>query len=166
MKSHIHITEPIIRMVHALSAAFDNEIIFCGSFGLVYNGVLDRPIGDIDVMTMHDYYHGGWDKDSALEREEGSSGTFQIGDHIVVCFKLWLKGDTDAPSADIFYAHDNYMPSYDVVDFHGVKIKIEKPEGAIVAKKRYVASPQLKNRNKHKSDLNNMSVESMDDLPF
>lgn len=162
------ITGPIIQLVHELNKAFSGDIVFCGSFGLVFNGVLDREIGDIDALVFHDYYHGGLDN-NVFERHANSSDIFEVNGHKISCFSM-SHPEIKGIDADILHMPDGHVPPHDIVDFHGVSIKIEKPEGAFVAKKQYTAQPKLHNKEKHNRDIDKMSdffsPENIDDLPF
>jgi len=165
-----YITPSIVKLIHGLNKVFNGRIVFCGSFGLVYNNKLDREIGDIDAITFDNYYGGDenvvrWQNGiNGFTRIPGESGSFSMDDRTVLCFRLEHDNKSMLPT-DIMYVMGNYMPKYTEVDFHGTMIKIENPDGAIFAKKQYIDSPQLENRDKHKTDIEKIGIGG-DDLPF
>ena len=59
---------------------------------------------------------------------------------------------------------------FDVIDFEGVQIKIEKPIHAVRAKEQYLKSLQLANKEKHEADLKEIYSKNpeyqTDDIPF
>lgn len=155
LENFTHITNKhrdLIGILHARGRL--NDVVFCGSFGLLLNGYLDRPIGDIDILTKEDHYTGG-QVDYHLLGDYRVSGTadshkFMLGDTEVLSFKVRV-GELNI---DIFYTSNEL--EYDEVDLgKGITILVEKPQYAIENKKLYVRSNR-RSSVKHKLDLDYM----------
>lgn len=157
----------IIKAVHEINTKLNGRLVFGGSFGLKYYGLLDRIINDLDVFTM-DYYYGSKEAETELNRQ--SSGRFYVNGIEVFC----VHGQTtNGIFVDYFYK--DVPLEFDVISFHGQEIKIEKPEIAIKAKEQYTNNNSQENFNlqKHRDDLAFIAKASQkedepytDDLPF
>jgi hypothetical protein len=157
----------IVKAVHEINTKLEGRGVFAGSFGLKYNGYLDRDIHDIDVFTEESWI-GTAEAESVLNKS--SSGSFTVGGINVKS----IKGET-SNNILVDYLFKYQKLEYNVVDFYGVQIKIEKPEIAIKAKEDYLKrnSNPISNREKHEVDLrhiNQLNSEDIknfnDDLPF
>lgn len=147
-------SQEIINSVHWANKHFPSgRVVFCGSFGLALNGLLDREIKDIDLLTEKNYYME-WN----MEGREGNSGQFWVPTAnknrqiLVKCFKLQSP---DKITIDILHrtGDKEFEVEYTEVDFYGEKIFVETPQGAITAKQRYLQSDQLQYKDKHIADL-------------
>ena len=138
-------------------AAVHSDVVFCGSFGLVYNGLLQRQVKDLDIITEKDYF-----RKDAVEfffhdriKKNSTSEKFLVGDTLIKAFCLMLNNT----KVDVFYTGKK-ISNYEVVDFDGVKIKVESPEKAIEAKKNYVLTDKYQiNILKHLKDLILLGVD-------
>jgi len=158
----------IIKAVHEIHAKLEGRVVFAGSFGLKYYGLLDRLIKDLDVFTEHWYYGT---EEAVTELNRISSGKFYVNGKEVLC----VHGETsNGIQVDYFYKHKEPL-EFNLVDFHGVEIKIEDPKFAIQAKEQYAKnnSQDAFNIQKHKDDLlyiyglqDEPYESTVDDLPF
>lgn len=107
----------------------------CGSISLIYYGVIDRAIGDIDfVIPLKDtkIFKGIITEDSEAESEaintinEGDESTGDSFRCKIGEFQFCLFVQDDSNSIE--------------VDLNGLKIKIDHPKFAIEAKRKYVAA--------------------------
>jgi hypothetical protein len=46
----------LIETVKWVHGVFEGRVTFCGSFGLILNGLISRPIKDLDIITDDNYY--------------------------------------------------------------------------------------------------------------
>jgi hypothetical protein len=147
-----YLSENLIQTIIYLNKKYNERIIFCGSFGLVVNGLLDREIHDIDCFTLDNHY--GCMPINMDEHDFGSGHFFVGGKEIFnFCEKI------NNYSIDIMYREDPDNIKYNIVDFYGSTIKIEDPEFAIKAKKQYLESNKnLVNKEKHLSDLRYLGI--------
>lgn len=132
----------------------DPTVIFCGSLGLYLNELLDRPIHDIDVLTLENYYNrnGFFEK----ERLEGNSDShkFMVGIDRVLSFKVNIYDI----NIDVLY-NKNTPPEWEEKMFDGIKIRVEKPMSAIKAKQLYMQNDKSQySVVKHLKDLILMDV--------
>jgi hypothetical protein len=159
----IMISENIKETVKQIATEYP-ETVFCGSFGLVLNGLLDREVKDLDVIT-HKYFlkwSGFFDQ---FHTNIGKSSDHWLTDGIgnVLCFKLLMN----EIKVDCMYVieHDT---SFNEIDFEGVIIRVEDPKSAINAKIGYVENDQSDvSRLKHFADLveiNSLKPKELADL--
>lgn len=153
-----------VETVKWVNELFNGKVTFCGSFGLVLNGKLKRPLKDLDVITEENYYgQPGKLPDPVHEtffglhstNDWGNSGQYWVNGNKVYCFKI--EHAVHNVVVDVLYT--GLPTDYDIVDFYGIKIRVEKPDAAIVAKIQYAQSPQLEYREKHESDLKAMGID-------
>lgn len=150
---NLNFDNQIIKAVHKINFDLLGECVFAGSFGLKYNGLIDRVIGDLDVFTEYKMY-GTEESESLLKRNEQGSEMFYVGNMRVYC----VHGESEGIPVDFLYRTDELK--YEIVNFHGVNIKIELPEFAINAKKEYIKSnPQTHKASKHIQDLRKIDPE-------
>ena len=143
-------SKDFIDAVHKVNEKYKGNVVFCGSFGLVLNGLLDRPIKDIDVLTFENYF-------VSPERELGNSGVFDVGNIEVLCFKEHINNIT----IDTLYRNDSENIKYSNIDFYNISIKVELPQSAILFKKQYIESNKDKsnfNTEKHLKDLEDIKI--------
>lgn len=112
------------------------DAVFCGSFGLVLQGLLERKVHDIDILVDKNYYgDGGFYND--IRREVGfTSHSFMLGKDETTCFKLDFPGGIHV---DVLHNANN-KPDFTHIEFFGRMIKVETIDGAIDAKKQYVVN--------------------------
>lgn len=158
------LSQEIINSVHWANKYFpEGRIVFCGSFGLALNGLLNREIKDVDLLTEKNYY-----MEYGMDGREGNSGEFWMPTDnknrqvLVKCFKL---KSPDNIVIDVLHRlnskrkeENGFEVEYTEVDFYGEKILVETPQGAITAKKRYLQSDQLQYRDKHIADLEEIEI--------
>lgn len=137
------------------------DTIFCDSFGLVLNGLLQRYVNDLDILTVEDHYGVGNFYEEyhmyALRYENKNSHKFMVGKDQVLCFPLNFPNGI---KVDVLY-NENTKPKYREIDFHGTKIKIENPESAIDTKLKYIENDKnTESVLKHLKDLIFMGVEN------
>ena len=46
----------IVQAVHWINSKLEGKVVFCGSFALKYNGLIDRVIKDIDCFSEECFY--------------------------------------------------------------------------------------------------------------
>lgn len=142
--------------IHNFFKQHDEEITFCGSFGLVFNGYLKRDVSDIDILTNTNFY-GNFQFFGELHQGVGNSGRFFVGGQEVFSTKLLL------PNRVIVDCLWKQAPiDFRIHKFNGIELQIENPIAAIEAKKQYLASPQLQLRGKHEADLKFMLDNDID----
>ncbi len=131
------------------------ETVFCGSFGLVLNGLLDRKVNDLDVITSENYWKwGGFFPDERRENHEGSQ-KFMVGKDTVLSFKVHLNGI----KVDVLY-NEGSKPEYTTADFGMMSIRVETPGSAIRAKKLYIVNDRSNESVvKHLKDLIYMGTD-------
>lgn len=160
-----------------------DNLIICGSLGLVLNDVLKRPVKDIDFLTIPDWYGGGGTpvEPYLSDCSEQRSHRFQVGDVHITCWKIKLF-DT---KIDLLHNSSKQQTIFEEVELlvEGIsmKVKLEDPAVAISFKEKYVIHDNSEeSRNKHYTDLkvlNNKEQQpeitetfstpsSVDDLPF
>ena len=113
------------------------ETIFCGSLGLVLNGVLEREVHDIDIITLEDYYNTDRFFPKIRDKQKPDdthSEKFMVGPNEVKCFRLNFPNGTNV---DVLY-NKNLSPLYAKMDVLGMNLNIEIPRSAISAKKGYI----------------------------
>ncbi len=149
------ISEKIISVVRLLESKHP-DIIFCGSFGLVLNGLLHREVKDLDIITQKNYYGtGDFFGEYLVDIECGRSERFMVGKNRVVSFKLLIDGI----SIDVLYNLDE-NPTYNVKCFDGLYINVEEPESAIKAKKGYLQNDRsVYSAIKHLKDLIYLGID-------
>lgn len=154
-----YISNNIIETVKEIAAKYP-KTVFCGSFGLVLNGLLHREVIDLDVITEINYYgEGGFFDDNRIH-PKSNSHTFMINDDKVECFNIELY----KVKVDVLFSH-NTKPDYNVMKFDNVFIKVEKPISAIIAKLGYLKNDRsIKSFIKHLKDLLYMGVTNKDIL--
>lgn len=165
-----YFTQELVDAVKWVHNTFDGKVIFCGSFGLVLNGKLKRFVHDIDAFSEVDYLSDTtlWGKiKNGTYLGRIGSGNFEMDNEPVSTIKFLVPNTI--VTVDFF--HRKTLPEYDIIEFDGLQIKVEKAQGAIDAKRQYVKSAQNGNRQKHIDDLNFMGVNDIeidknDDLPF
>jgi hypothetical protein len=142
-------SQDFIDAVHKINEKYKGNVVFCGSFGLVLNELINRSIKDIDILTFENHFY-------SEEREIGDSGIFYVGDIEVLCFKEKINNIT----IDTLYRNDVQNIKYSNIDFYNVSIKVELPQSAIMFKKQYVKSNKDKiNTKKHLKDLENIKIK-------
>jgi len=149
----------IIKAVHEINHILQGRVVFAGSFGLKYYGLLNRVIKDLDVFT-EDWYYGTQEAETELNRQ--SSGKFCVNGKEVLC----VHGKTsNGIEVDYFYKHKEPLV-FNVVNFHGIDIRIEDPSFAIKAKEEYANnnSQDAFNIQKHKDDL--FYIYGLQDEPY
>ena len=145
-------SENIVNTIIRLNEKYDKRIIFCGSFGLVLNGLISREIHDIDCFTLDNHY--GTQPLNDTEHNFGS-GHFMVSNKEIFRFSEKINNI----NIDIMYRDDPENIKYSIVDFHGIQIKVELPASAIQAKKQYLESNKNHiNKEKHLSDLNEIKA--------
>lgn len=154
--------QQIIDAVKEIHQSLAGRCIFVGSFGLRLNNRLDRVIHDLDVITEDSVY--GTSQADEVGRE--GSGIFTVDGH-----KVWCVHAVTSNGIKVDYMWRADRTEFDLVDFHGTEIKVQKPEYAISAKESYLSSNQRVNRTKHEADLREMNEDNdiapmSDDLPF
>jgi hypothetical protein len=138
-------TQEFINVVHKINDDYEGKVVFCGSFGLVLNGLLDREVHDIDVLTFENHYLTNNNKN---DRELGGSGKFMVGGKEVLRFKRNVNGY----DIDVLYKDDELK--YSEQNFYNKIIKVEQPMQAVIAKKQYLESnANHVNKEKHLHDL-------------
>lgn len=152
----------------------DKTVVFCGSLGLVLNGMLFRPVKDIDILTEQDHYQDGTyliEKEGEI-RESSDSGIFYVDDIKVKSFKLKILNSI----IDVLFS--SKVTEYQIIRFEDMDLRVEKPEFAISFKERYNNRNGNLKKEKHDEDLKNMGVNRKnkihtpinnsykDDLPF
>lgn len=148
----------IIKGVHWLNKEFEGRIVFCGSFGLKLNNYIDRIVNDLDVFTEVMIYGT---KEAVYTYGRESSGRFQVNGE-----EVYRVAGSTPNGVPVDYLWKNVPLEYDVVNFHGVDIKVEKPIHAINAKEQYIKSNETGNRDKHIQDLEDIkSRMNYDDYP-
>lgn len=152
-----YISEKIIQVVKNIVIYYP-DVVFCGSFGLVLNGKLEREVKDIDVLVAKSYYNqGGFFDKLRVSNSCADSAIFMVGDEMVRSFKL--KFDNDV-KVDVLYNESEKVPDFKEIIFDGIKIRVENPEGAINAKLKYVRSDKFPDvAIKHIKDLIYMEVD-------
>jgi len=159
-------SEDLIKTIIHLNKKYDERIIFCGSFGLVLNGLINREIHDIDCFTLDNHYGN---MPINMDEHNFGSGHFFVDDKEIFRYSEIINNY----DIDIMYRDDPYNIKYSVIDFYGSSIKVENPESAIIAKEQYLESNKNHiNKDKHTNDLieikRNFHYEEKadDDLPF
>ena len=144
-----NIPEDVFLAMKMLKSANSN-IIFCGSIGLVVNGVLDRKVGDIDVITPENYWTGGgFMNNLRVSSVNEHSHQFMLGKDTVLCFKL----SVNEVKVDVFY-NNGAKPEFEEIEVMGETFKIETPESALKVKLDYVVNDGLQGSAiKHLKDL-------------
>jgi hypothetical protein len=123
------------------------DFMFGGSVGLKLNRLLERPIGDFDIITKERLY--GRQLNNEIKRMiPKDSGRFQVGGKEVLCFNITLG---TGRKVDVMYTGE--FEDYSTILFESVSINIENPARAIKAKRQYVESNQVINKQKHQQDL-------------
>lgn len=146
-----------------------DEITICGSFGLKINGLLDREIHDLDLLTDHDWY--GWNPFRGTPTENDSSHKFSVYGKEIKCTKIRAMGcDVDLlynPSGtkckkvkllvDISYGETCELLHN--IDSREIIVRVEDPMVAIRFKQEYMKNDRMKeSREKHKADLKKMGI--------
>lgn len=157
-----NISKDIIAAVKYVNEAFP-LCIFAGSFGLVLRGILNRKVKDLDVLTGKEH-----SRHVAAVVVDGysSSDIFKIAGKEVHCVPIKYKGI----KIDLF-AKAGYQDvvTFDFIDFHGEKIRVESSKGAIEAKREYIKDPKRIDVLKHKKDLKYIDAYrdiDKDDIPY
>lgn len=156
--------ENILKTIEWLEENLTEKPIYGGSFGLFANGLLDREIHDLDIITNVDYYNSNelfkdlivWDF-----RQEGESSKFVRNDHLVKVFKIISPYGINI---DFLHVTNDGQSTIDIkyekMKFGDLELNIEDPNEAIVAKYSYQSRPELfeEHKEKHRKDLGNMKV--------
>jgi hypothetical protein len=157
----------IIKTIEWLEENLTEKPIYGGSFGLFVNGLLDREIHDLDIITTTDYYVEitkhlfKGDLITFDFRQEGQSNKFVRNDCLVKVFKVISPYGINI---DFLFVSNNHDVSVDIkyktIKFGNLELNIEDPNEAIVAKYSYQSRPELleDHREKHRRDLENMNV--------
>lgn len=131
--------DPISATVLWLNKIFKGKVTFCGSFGLAVNGLLNRPVQDIDCITDRCYFGEdpweflGEEHEKFYTISSDTSAKFYVDGVLVKVFKL------NSPSGikvDVMYRED--LVSRETVKFCGERILVEDPASAIAVKKYYI----------------------------
>ncbi len=136
---HPFISENLFIVVKKIAKDYP-DVIFCGSFGLVYNGLLKRKVNDIDILVKEDYFHNNEFYPTLRINSDPSSETFKMNDdEWIDAFKVEFPIFDEFYKVDVLYNKKNYINSeFDTVNIDGIAVKIEKPKGAMQAKLRYL----------------------------
>jgi len=127
------ISEEIKSVVRLFESNY-TDIVYCGSFGLVMNGLLKRPVKDLDIITKENYYGTGkFFGEYLIDISSGRSEKFMVGKNRVVSFRLKIND----VYVDVLYNLDE-KPNYSIKCLDGMYINVEDPESAIRAKKGYI----------------------------
>lgn len=153
-----YITQEVIDTVLCVNTLFRGKVVFCGSFGLVLNGKLDRPIHDIDCITDDCLYGSFFELIGKYGLGTSNSEKFVV-DGVPVCvFKLTSP---NGMGVDVMYRPHGCKEGKKIW-FHeginpGADIRVEKPESAIEIKKNYLKianrTPNPEAAAKHMADL-------------
>lgn len=150
-----------------------NQMIICGSLGLVLNKVLYRKVEDIDFLTIPDWYGRG--DSPVIPYLDDSSGKqshiFNVAGERITCWKIRLF-DTK-----IDLLHNPRSTVYQDVELtvEGIVmfVKVEDPLVAISFKEKYVVHDKSEeSREKHRKDLSGQFKtpiavpDTVDDIPF
>lgn len=156
IKENQFITKEIIEAVLWTNILFRGKVTFCGSFGLVINKKIQRPIHDIDCITREDYYGHFFKAIGQYGINTSNSAKFTINDVPVRVFKLTSPNGIEV---DVMYRPDR-CKSRVMHIFSGtlyVPIKVEDPDSAIEVKRNYLnivdRLPNPESAEKHKMDL-------------
>lgn len=135
----------------------DPDIIFCGSFGLSVNGLINRKIRDLDVITNKKYKQlfELYDIGNFRTKHE-SSHIFNFDDEEVIVETMDINGIR----VDFFNVNRNVeYKKFRLQD--GTIIKVETPEYAINVKKQYIKlNPNEEVFLKHFADLVNCGIST------
>ena len=156
----------IIKTIEWLEENLTEKPIYGGSFGLFVNGILDREIHDLDIITTNDYYSDASKhmfKGNLITfdfRQEGQSNKFVRNDCLVKVFKVISPYGINI---DFLFVSNHDVPvdiKYKTIKFGNLELNIEDPNEAIVAKYSYQSRPELleDHKEKHRRDLENMNV--------
>lgn len=154
MKQSKHITREVVNTVLWVNTLFKGKVTFCGSFGLVLNGKLDRPIHDIDCITDVDYYgKSGYDEIFQYGVCSSGSEKFYVEGVLVKVFKIYSPSGM---GIDVMFRADGVKSEKRFFEY--AEIKVERPESAIHIKENYLkilgSDPNPESYKKHSSDLN------------
>lgn len=131
------------------------DVVFCGSLGLVLNGLIDRTINDLDILTPDNWYNDNKFFPDERINQQSTSHKFMVGKDEVSCFSLRLNN----VKVDVLY-NESKKPEYIVIDFDGIKINVETPESAIDVKKKYILADKSEiSIIKHLKDLILLGVD-------
>lgn len=160
------------------------EVTICGSYGLKINGLLDRDIHDLDLITDHNWYNGNPFRGNPTEND--SSHKFSVYGKEILCTKVFVAGcDIDLlynPSGSksemvrlLVDITDNCSEN----DLHDPSpreliVRVEDPKVAIRFKQEYMKNDRSEeSREKHRMDLESLGVQvknenkdTEDDLPW
>jgi hypothetical protein len=109
------------------------DVIICGSAALVLQGLLKRPIHDIDVVSKKDYYSYGGFYNNLRANGPSESHEFLNENFTVRCFKVKFENGVNV---DVFHSE---RPIHSTeIDTFGITFSIEFAKSAINAKIGYV----------------------------
>ena len=128
-----------IRKVIKQVIKFYPSVIFCGSVGLVLNGLLKRTVNDIDILIEEKVFKKGIWFSGAHEETTECSNIFYVEDIEIINSSFIFPNKV---KLDILRNY-NRMPRYDEIDFDGVELRVEKPKYAIRFKKKYIQNTTI-----------------------
>lgn len=156
----VNVRQEMIDAVAEISYRLPNAV-FCGSFGLMLHGKLDRDIDDLDVIVS-----GSDDLEilRVANYVEGRSKKFEVNGEIVHCNgAIICKTDVD------FFV-SNAPTKWVQMEFEGLMIKVQTFEEILIYKEAIAKGDD--ERSKHRGDLKHLgtfpasATDAVDDLPF
>lgn len=158
IKKNLFITEEIIEAVLWVNTLLRGKVTFCGSFGLVANDLLHRPIHDIDCISDDDLYGHFFEEIGQYGISSSGSAKFTLNGVLVKCFKLVAHNGVHI---DVMYREDGCKSERVLIDggghYCGGELRIEVPESAINVKRNYLnlgdRVPNPESFAKHTADL-------------
>lgn len=88
IKENKYLTREVLDAVLWVNTLFRGKVIFCGSFGLVAQGLLERKINDIDCITEENWYGTFFQHIGQYGIASSNSEKFEVNGILVLCFKI------------------------------------------------------------------------------
>lgn len=82
------LTREVLDAVLWVNTLFRGKVIFCGSFGLATQGLLERKISDIDCITEENWYGTFFEHIGQYGVYSSNSEKFEVDGVLVLCFKI------------------------------------------------------------------------------
>jgi hypothetical protein len=135
-----------------------DNLVICGSLGLVLNQKLFRPVGDLDLLEIRCGYGMNVGNLSGCYRSDDlPSNCFEVGNEQISAWKINIFNTKVE-----FLHHENKELEFEEVeiitlDAISLRCKLENPEYAIEFKKKYINSViKTESIKKHQEDLNHI----------
>ena len=136
---------PLNAQLIELISMYGKDIVIIGSTALYLQGLLNRPVGDIDIFFIKDDVNLG-NVNTMMAKNEyayvsSSSNKFTLlGNDIIVngyeTHKFKRKVDT-------FTTDSHYVPTFYTIIIDGTSIQVETVQSALTAKLEYLKNASL-----------------------